>query len=214
MSQPAWLITGAATAPPARRPRVEQKSEISAETQKKLLILLSRSVLKHSLDIRGLQSAILRTLLANKDSDLVSAATSATQGHNSKATELRRDNKTKELDNLGEPHVHLWGSIVHHIIEHGKITSAEKEVLSQHLADATPKDLEGKVLVARCKKCYDPRKMMRFVMCVASDTEPILDIVVKAMLAEGAILKRGVAPRTGNDREIQSILDTLVQETS
>ena len=160
-----------------------------------------------------LQSAILRTLLANKDSDLVSAATSATQGHNSKATELRRDNKTKELDNLGEPHVHLWGSIVHHIIEHGKITSAEKEVLSQHLADATPKDLEGKVLVARCKKCYDPRKM-RFVMCVASDTEPILDIVVKAMLAEGAILKRGVAPRTGNDREIQSILDTLVQETS
>ena len=86
-------------------------------------------------------------------------------------------------------------------------------MLSQHLADATPKDLEGKVLAARCKKCYDPRKM-RFVMCVASDTESILDIVVKAMLAEGAILKRGVAPRTGNDREIQSILDTLVQETS
>ena len=158
MSQPAWLITGAATAPPARRPRVEQKSEISAETQKKLLILLSRSVLKHSLDIRELQSAILRTLLANKDSDLVSAATSATQGHNSKATELRRDNKTKELDNLGEPHVHLWGSIVHHIIEHGKITSAEKEVLSQHLADAAPKDLEGKVLVARCKEMLRPPK--------------------------------------------------------
>eukprot|EP00439_Symbiodinium_sp_Y106_P030241 s6472_g3.t1 len=86
------------------------------------------------------------------------AATSATQGHNSKATELRRDNKTKELDNLGEPHVHLWGSIVHHIIEHGKITSAEKEVLSQHLADAAPKDLEGKVLVARCKEMLRPPK--------------------------------------------------------
>ena len=66
MSQPAWLITGAATAPPARRPRVEPTSEVSAETQKKLLILLPGSVLKHSLDIRELQSAILRTLVTCK----------------------------------------------------------------------------------------------------------------------------------------------------
>jgi hypothetical protein len=128
--------------------------------------------------------------LANKDSDLVSAATSATQGHNAKATELRRD-KTRGWDGLGEPHVHLWGSVVHHLSEHGRLSQDEKDV-KQHLIDATLKDLEGKVLVARCKKCYDPRKM-RFVLrvCFAADAGPVLQFVVKAIFADGAVLKTG-----------------------
>ena len=138
-------------------------------------ILLSRTILKHSLDIRELQSAVLRTLLANQDSDIVSAATSATQAHDATATELRRDNKSKELDNLAKPHVHLWGkSSTSHCAagaQQGGITKAEKELLTQHLADATPSGLENKVLVARCKNCYDPRKM-RFV---------ILHVILPAM---------------------------------
>ena len=85
---------------------------------------------------------------------------------NAKAAELRRsENKMKELEKLGEPQVHLWGSLVTHINEHGLVPESDKEHSREHLADTSPKDLEEKVLVAPCKKCYDPHKM-HFVMCV------------------------------------------------
>ena len=54
MPQPAWLLTGDVQTPPARRPCVDIPSDVSAETQKKLLVLLFRAVLKQSLDIREL----------------------------------------------------------------------------------------------------------------------------------------------------------------
>ena len=53
---------------------------------------------------------------------------------------------------------------------------------------------------------------MRLVFCTAQQIEPILKIVIGAMVAEGAVLKRGVAPRSGNDREIQTLLDGLVED--
>ena len=212
MAAPSWLITGSAQQPPARRPRLEPPADgFSAESQKKLVVLLAKTVLKHSLDLRELQSAVLTTLIANRDSDLTSTATSATQGHNTRASDLRKAGKNRELESLGEPHVHLWGAVVAYVIENGKISEDEKKVLSQHLHESEPKKLEETVFVAKCKKCYDPKKM-RFVFCTAQQIEPILKIVIGAMVAEGAVLKRGVAPRSGNDREIQTLLDGLVED--
>lgn len=134
----------------------------SHEAQKKLLVLLAKTVLKHPLDLRELQSSVLTTLIANRDSDLTSAATPATQGHNACATALQKAGKNRELESLGEPHVHLWGALVTYVLEHSKSSEDEKQVLQQHLGDNEPKNLEETVFVAECKKCYDP-KNIRFV---------------------------------------------------
>ena len=77
--------------------------------------------------------------------------TSATQGHNARATDLRKAGKNRELESLGEPHVHLWGALVAYVLEHGKISEDEKQVLRQHLSDSEPKNLEETVFVAKCK---------------------------------------------------------------
>ena len=50
------------------------------------------------------------------------------------------------------------------------------------------------------------------LFCTAQQVESILKIVISAMVAEGAVLKRRVAPRSGNDREIQNLLDGLVED--
>ena len=39
-----------------------------------------------------------------------------------------------------------------------------------------------------------------------------MKIVINVMVAEGAVLKRGVAPPSGNDHEIQNLLDGLVED--
>ena len=66
------------------------------------------------------------------------------------------------MESLGEPHVHLWGALVTHVLEHGKISEDERQVLRQHLSDSEPKKLEETVFVVKCKKFFDPKKM-RFV---------------------------------------------------
>ena len=52
---------------------------------------------------------------------------------------------------------------------------------------------------------------MRLTLCVQNQIEDILDIVVKGLQRHGAQLKRGVAPRSGNERKIQALLDALAE---
>ena len=51
--------------------------------------------------------------------------------------------------------------------------------------------------------------ILRLTLCVHHSVENILTVVTKALQGQGAVLKRGVAPRSGNEREIQSMLDAL-----
>ena len=48
-------------------------------------------------------------------------------------------------------------------------------------------------------------------MSAQNQIEDILDIVVKGLQGHGAQLKRGVAPRSGNEREIQALVDALAE---
>ena len=53
---------------------------------------------------------------------------------------------------------------------------------------------------------------MRLTLCVHRQIEDILEISVKALQGMGAQVKRGgVAPRSGNERAIQSLLDALLE---
>ena len=98
---------------------------------------------------------------------------------------------------------------MHSLIESNHITAEEKELLSIHLQNAeSVKTLEPSILVAKCRKCFDAKKM-RLTLCVHHSVENILTVVTKALQGQGAVLKRGVAPRSGNEREIQSMLDAL-----
>ena len=47
--------------------------------------------------------------------------------------------------------------------------------------NTTHKDSQSKIPVTRCEKCYDPRKM-RFVFCVSAEAEPVLDIIIIALI--------------------------------
>ena len=214
MATPSWLLGagGQSGGPPVRRQRVDPPaSAVTAENQKKLTILLAKAVLKSCSDIRELQSAVLTTLLIPKDTSVVAAMTAATQEYNSKASDLRKAGKSRECDTLGEPHIHAWAAMVHELSGSGHLTADEKQKLLAHLQSAdSVKVLEPLILVAKCRKCFDPKRM-RLTLCVQNQIEDILDIVVKGLQGHGAQLKRGVAPRSGNEREIQALLDALAE---
>ena len=214
MAAPSWLLGagGQSGGPPARRQRLDPPaSAVNAENQKKLTVLLAKAVLKSCSDIRELQSAVLTTLLIGKDTSIVSAMTAATQEHNSKAADLRKAGKHRECDALGEPHVHAWAAMVFDLSTSGQLTMEEKQKLQQHLQAADGvKVLEPTIMVAKCRKCYDPKRM-RLTFCVHNSVEDVLELVVKGLQGHGAQIKRGIAPRSGNEREIQALLDALTE---
>ena len=214
MAAPSWLLGtgGQSGGPPARRQRVDPPpSAITADNQKKLTILLAKTVLKSCADIRELQSAVLTTLLIPKDTSVVAAMTAATQEHNTKASELRKASKLQECEALGEPHIHAWAAMVHELSGSSQLGADEKQKLTAHLLSAdTVKMLEPLIMVTKCRKCYDPKRM-RLTLCVHNQVEDILEVVVKGLQRHGAQLKRGVAPRSGNEREMQALLDALAE---
>ena len=214
MAAPSWLLGtgGQSGGPPARRQRVDPPpSAITADNQKKLTILLAKTVLKSCADIRELQSAVLTTLLIPKDTSVVAAMTAATQEHNTKASELRKASKLQECEALGEPHIHAWAAMVHELSGSSQLGADEKQKLTAHLLSAdSVKMLEPLIMVTKCRKCYDPKRM-RLTLCVHNQVEDILEVVVKGLQRHGAQLKRGVAPRSGNEREMQALLDALAE---
>lgn len=214
MATPSWLLGagGQSGGPPARRQRVDPPpSAITADNQKKLTILLAKTVLKSCADIRELQSAVLTTLLIPKDTSVVAAMTAATQEHNTKASDLRKAGKLQECEALGEPHIHAWAAMVHELSGSSHLSTDEKQKLTAHLLSAdSVKVLEPLIMVTKCRKCYDPKRM-RLTLCVHNQVEDILEVVVKGLQRHGAQLKRGVAPRSGNEREMQALLDALVE---
>ena len=77
-----WALTQSSGTPQARpqrtkRPRGTQ-GQPNPDTQKQMLLILSRLAFKHDLEIRELQAATFRTLLVKQDEPLMLASKGAT----------------------------------------------------------------------------------------------------------------------------------------
>ena len=101
--------------------------------------------------------------------------------------------------------------MVHELSGSSQLGADEKQKLTAHLLSAdSVKMLEPLIMVTKCRKCYDPKRM-RLTLCVQNQVEDILEVVVKGLQRHGAQLNRGVAPRSGNEREMQALLDALAE---
>ena len=102
-----WALKQAPGTPEVRpqrtkRPRGAQ-GQPNPDTQKQMLLILSRLALKHDLEIRELQTATFRTLLVKQDEPLMLASKGATGLFVEKSKEGQRP--------PGEPHVHEWAAM-------------------------------------------------------------------------------------------------------
>ena len=77
-----WALTQAPGTPEARPQRPKRsrgaQGQPNPDTQKQMLLILSRLALKHDLEIRELQAATFRTMLVKHDEPLVQASKAST----------------------------------------------------------------------------------------------------------------------------------------
>ena len=86
-----------------KRPRGTQ-GQPNPDTQKQMLLILSRVALKHDLEIREVQAATFRTVLVEHDEPLMLASKAATGLFVAKSKEGQRPS--------GEPHVYGWAAMM------------------------------------------------------------------------------------------------------
>ena len=152
----------------------------------KAVRLIARLCLKNSLEVRELQAACFVTFIVPKASPYVQA-----------------------MHPPGEPRVHAWTALLRVALEDTALSAEDRTAVEQHRAMSTdPIIMSGVVYVAKVRKAFDKNTMKMF-FSVHRDAEPALAALTKGVLRNGGNLKRGQAPRSGLEREVQEVVDHL-----
>ena len=150
------MASSNARAPKQPRTEVSAKQELDMTMVGKLLMLLLS--LRHSLEIRELQSAVFKTVVIAKDSSFVSEAQEATRSCTGKAKVARDSRNSNALEELGEPPYHSWAAMIKVAITNDQTPSADLSVLEEHFKGVrSVGDLVDKVFIAKVKRCFDKR---------------------------------------------------------
>ena len=172
----------------------------------KAVHLIARLCLKNSLEVRELQAACCVTFIAPKASPYVQAMLGATKQYADKA---KASQMGKCEHPPGEPHVHAWAALLRVALEDTALSAEDCAAVEQHRAMSTdPIIMSGVVYVAKLRKAFDKNTMKMF-FSVHRDAEPALAALTKGVLHNGGKLKRGQAPRSGLEREVQEVVDHL-----
>ena len=182
-----WALMQAPGAPEERsqrpkRPRGAQ-GQPNPDTQKQMLLILSRLALKHDLEIRELQAATFRTMLMKHDEPSMQTSKAATGLFVSKSKEGQRL--------TGEPHVYGWAAIMTALTTDPALSSEDKQKVAAYTSSAnSPETLLQSIYWSQFKKTFQ-KDWVKWQCSVDPQTQPLLCLIIKAMKARGAKEKFG-----------------------
>ena len=146
-----WVLTqssGTSEARPQRtkRPRGAQE-QANPDTQKQMLLILSRLALKHDLEIRELQAATFRNLLVKQDEPLMLASEGATGLFVANSKEGQRP--------PGEPHVYGWAAMMTAMTTDPALSAEDKQKVVTYTSTAnSPETLLQSIYWSLFKKHF------------------------------------------------------------
>ena len=170
------------------------------DTQKQMLLFLSRLALKHDLEIRELHMVTFRTILVKYDEPLVQAIKGTTGLFVTKSKEGQRP--------TGEPHVYGWAAMMTALTTDPALSSEDKQKAAAYTSSANSLETLLQHLLEPVQK-KNQKDWVKWQCSVDPQTQPILCLIINAVKARGAIEKFGQAPAGDNMRELQQVLDDL-----
>ena len=112
-----------------------------------------------------------------------------------KANEAREKRNHKAIEELGKPQHHSWATLIKVAVADTAMSQQDKEIISAHFEGVkSVSDLADKVFIAK-----------------VTEVGPVLDALLRAMSRTGGKMRRGQPPRSGNDRELQDLVDKLAK---
>ena len=194
--------------PPAAKPTAKRVAVGTEKDMAKAVHLIARLCLKNSLEVRELQAACFVTFILPKSCPYVQAVLNATKQYADKAKSAQAG---KCEPPPGEPHVHAWAALLRVALDDEALNADDRQAIEQHRAVSTdPLIMSGVVYVCKVRKAFD-RDSMKMFFSVHRDAEPSLAALTKGVIHAGGKLKRGQAPKSGLEREVQEVVDHLTE---
>ncbi|CAE7943317.1 unnamed protein product [Symbiodinium necroappetens] len=194
--------------PPAARPMAKRVAVGTEKDMAKAVHLIARLCPKNSLEVRQLQAACFVMFILPKACPYVQAVVNATKQYADKAKGAQSG---KCEPPPGEPHVHAWAALLRVAMDDEALNTDDRQAIEQHRAVSTdPLIMSGIVYVCKVRKAFD-RDSMKMFFSVHRDAEPSLTALTKGLIHAGGRLKRGQAPRSGLEREVQEVVDHLTE---
>ena len=178
-----------------------QRTQLT-EGQEELLVAVAKQSLSSAARVRLLQAAALQTLICLKSAKFIERVLVAGGLYHE---------KTKGVKNhgAGAPDVWLWAAAVEQALADPSVVGDQRELLQLHYNNQKdPKMLEGVIKVFRISRAFDKTKK-KVEISVCSSIQQEKNIVLQSMLAAGAELLTGVAPRGPQERTIARVLQTM-----
>lgn len=86
--------------------------------------------------------------------------------------------------------------------------------LRAHILQATSSDvLMGSVLLCRCNSTYSNPEIVRLQFSVSQGLQPLLEQILRFLVAQGAQIKFGPAPRSSAERQAQTALQLFGKDS-
>ena len=182
--------------PKRKRPTAERRSEGLDDD---LLTAVARLSLGNAATLRNLKGAIIRTVLAPADSWLLLAGKSASQ-------EWSRQYQGSSTSHREPSYLTVFAAMANalrdKLVENRAMSSAD--LLPFSLIKDTTVLLEC-VQACRISRTYD-KDHLRLELAVSGQLKPIGDLIVKALIEQGARECFGAAPRGPLERSIAGLL--------
>ena len=165
--------------------------------------VVAKLSLKHAMEMRELQAAVLTTVVMNQDDPIVKAATEATQ-------EYHKRQQAGGDTPQGPPHCYAWMGMLEMLVsEHTGIAEESTQSIRQFCQEYASAEAMATVIhVCRVKKAFQKGKV-KVCFAVHASAEQVLKLLVDKLTDKGGEVKRGQAPKGGLERELQTFLDQL-----
>eukprot|EP00929_Paragymnodinium_shiwhaense_P091697 TRINITY_DN51604_c0_g1_i1.p2 TRINITY_DN51604_c0_g1~~TRINITY_DN51604_c0_g1_i1.p2 ORF type:complete len:226 (+),score=58.36 TRINITY_DN51604_c0_g1_i1:71-748(+) len=189
--------------------------EEESPQQQEMLLNIAKLTLRNSLAERTLKSACIDTLTVPSGHELIQTVSDATKNYTAVAKSI-----TNEQDRLlhGCPHLHAWQALVTYMrkVMVEKQSSVEKiDALVAYIGTIEDKKiknlhLQNQVRHVKIAKCWNSSiKKIEVSTKPGSSADQAWSEMKFFLAANGAMLRQGVAPRSGFERELQNQIDNL-----
>ena len=183
----------------------------------KLVVALARLGLESAVEVRELQAVNLVTLLCPENWEAVEASLKA-------GKEFQELRAQKQGEDIGSPHVMVALAFLQkaqkmEVLKQG-VRDRIKEWWSKEVDGRAPEEVAAAVPVFKMRKPQKPSRVKAdwgedqtyAKLTMRLRDEELMEMLAKELTAAGAVMKGGIAPRKGTEREVLQLLKAVQKE--
>ena len=180
-----------------------------------LVVLIAKLSLSTAQRSRLMAAILIAVMIVPLSMPAVKAILAAAQSYTEYMSKLGKAEKQRLP--IGLPQLHRWNAVVSHYKQHGgeHVRKACQDycesIAKAGAAEQQRHRVESEVIVFQLSKCFQKEhKKLEANFRVGSESEALFNGFIKpAMVAEGAVVKQGVAPAGDLELRIQEQLEAI-----